>query len=283
MTISLVVLLLFAMLGDGSEEEEAASAAVATVRKHMTPDQLALGNPIDNSIGMLLVPIPAGEFQMGSPDSDRLAFGREKPRHLVKVTKVFYLSAYEVTQQQYEKMMGDRPWQGKRFVQKGPDYPATDVSWNDAVEFCRKLSEREGVEYHLPTEAQWEYACRAGTTTVYSFGDNAARLKQYAWFEKNAWDPGEKFAHRVGQKLPNAWGLYDMHGNVWEWCRDWYAPYGAEKVRVNPTGPAQGSCRVLRGGSFDGHALGARSASRIDFNPVDGNFGLGFRVARMYP
>ncbi|MCH7989078.1 MAG: formylglycine-generating enzyme family protein, partial [Planctomycetes bacterium] len=169
----------------------------------MTPDQLALGDPIVNSVGMLLVPIPAGEFQMGSPDSDSVASDDEKPQHLVKITKPFYLSVYEVTQQQYEKVMGTRPWQDKPNVQDGPDYPATYVSWNDAVEFCRKLSEQEGVEYRLPTEAQWEYACRAGTTTVYSFGDDAYKLGQHAWYAKNAWNIGEEYAHRIGQKLPN--------------------------------------------------------------------------------
>ncbi len=171
----------------------------------MTPDQLALGDPIVNSIGMLLVPIPAGEFQMGSPDSD----SDEKPQHLVKITKPFYLSVYEVTQQQYEQVMGVRPWQGKQFLQEGLDYPATHVSWDDAVEFCRKLSENEGVEYRLPTEAQWEYACRAGTTTAYSFGDDASKLGQYGWYDMNT-----NKKHAVGQKRPNPWSLYDTHGKT---------------------------------------------------------------------
>ncbi len=248
----------------------------------MTPDQLALGDPIVNSIGMLLVPIPAGEFQMGSPDSDSVAYDNEKPQHLVKITKPFYLSVHEVTQQQYEKVMGVRPWQGKDYVQEGPDYAATHVSWNDAVEFCRKLSEQDGVEYRLPTEAQWEYACRAGTTTVYSFGDHASKLGQYAWYRKSAWDIGQKYAHRVGQKLPNPWGLYDMYGNVFEWCQDWEAPYGSEKVVSDPMGPAQGEGLVLRGGSFY-LAPFVRSAYRYYPYPVDRSYTFGFRVARTYP
>ena len=130
---------------------------------------------------MVMLPIPAGEFQMGSPDSDSVAKDSEKPQHLVKITKPFYLSAYVVTQQQYEKMMGVHPWKDKDYMQDGPGHPATYVNWHDAVEFCRKLSEQENGEYRLPTEAEWELACRAGITTAYSFGDDVSQLGQYAW------------------------------------------------------------------------------------------------------
>jgi formylglycine-generating enzyme required for sulfatase activity len=156
------------------------------------------------------------------------------------------------------------------------------VSHDDAVEFCRRLSKQEGVEYRLPTEAEWEYACRAGTTTAFSFGDDEAKLGQYAWYDKNAWDIGEKYAHRVGQKLPNPWGLYDMHGNVWEWCQDWYAPYGSETVVSDPVGPAQGDYRVLRGGSFLNLTSYVRSAFRYAYQPVNRNTNFGFRAARTY-
>ena len=183
--ISGIVLLVFAMLGCDSEPPPATpaeKAAAAAVKKNMTPDQLELGDPIVNSVGMLLVPIPAGEFLMGSPDSASRLRSREKPQHLVEITTPFYLSVYEVTQQQYEKVMGGRPWLTEDYVPVGgPDYPAMWASWHDAVEFCRKLSKQEGVEYHLPTEAQCEYACPAGITTVYSFGDDAAKLEQHAW------------------------------------------------------------------------------------------------------
>lgn len=255
---------------------------VAEVKKHMTPAQLALGDPVLNSIGMVLVPIPAGEFQMGSPDSDKDAGKDEKPQHLVKITKPYYLSAFEVTQEQYEQVMGSRPWQGRHYVQEGPDYPATYVSYDDATEFCRKLSEKEGVEYRLPTEAEWEYACRAGTTTVYSFGDDASKLGEYAWGIKNASDVGEKYAHRVGQKLPNPWGLHDMHGNVWERCQGRYAPYGGEKVVSDPTGPAEGVGRLLRGGSFLVQSSSVRSAYRAFNHPAIRNDDLGFRPVRTY-
>lgn len=172
----------------------------AAVKKHMTPAQLKLGDPVVNSIGMVLVPIPAGEFKMGSPASDKDAFSNEKPQHLVKMAKPYYLSAFEVTQQQYEKVMGSRPWQGNPYVQAGrPDNAANYVTHDAAVEFCRKLSKQEGVEYRLPTEAEWEYTCRAGTTTVFSFEDDGAKLGQYGWYKKNAWDVGERYLGKQDQ------------------------------------------------------------------------------------
>jgi formylglycine-generating enzyme required for sulfatase activity len=240
------------------------------------------GKPVVNSIGMKLALLPAGEFQMGSPGSDSDANGSEIPWHRVKITKPFYLSVHEVTQQQYEKVMKTRPWQGKDYVKEGADYPAVYVNHDDAVEFCRRLSKQEGVEFRLPTEAEWEYACRGGTTTIYSFGDDAARLGQYAWYIKNAWDVGEKYGHRVGQKLSNPWGLYDMHGNVYEWCQDRYGPYGSEKGVIDPLGSTQGIHRVLRGGAFNYPPKKARSANRNNFQPDYRSSDFGFRVARPY-
>jgi len=253
----------------------------AVVKKHMAPGQLALGDPVVNSIGMLLVPIPSGEFLMGSPDSDKDANDYEKPQHLVKLTKPFYLGVFEVTQQQYEKVMGDRPWQGKDDVQVGTDYPATYVSWHDAVEFCRKLSEKESVDYRLPTETEWEYACRAGTTTDYSFGDDVEELGNHAWYEKNTWRIGEEYAHRVGQKVPNPWGLYDMHGNVWESCQDTFRRYGSKK---NAGNSAQSMYVMCRGGSLYSPPDSVRSAYRTSVlqsgDPITGDGG--FRVIKTY-
>jgi formylglycine-generating enzyme required for sulfatase activity len=267
----------------GLGTEPAKIPDAATVKKQMTPAQLALGDPVVNSVGMVLVPIPAGEFQMGSPDSEAGLWPDDgKPQHLVKITKPFYLGVYEVTQSQYEKVMGSRPWQGKNSDLEGPDYPASFVIWDDAVAFCRKLSKQEGVEYRLPTEAEWEYACRAGTTTAYSFGDNESKLGQYAWYDKNAWDIDEAYAHRVGRKLPNPWGLYDMHGNVWEWCQDWYAPYGTEKTVSDPMGPARGTSRLLRGGSFFFQSSYVRSAFRYNNRPPTRYVVIGFRPSRTY-
>jgi len=206
-------------------------------------------------------------------------FEDEHPRHRVKLTKSFHLGRTEVTQVQWKAVMGTTPWKGKQSVKEGDDYPATFVNWDDAVEFCRKLSEKEGVEYRLPTEAEWEYACRAGTTTVYSFGDDESQLAEYAWYENNARWAGEEYAHIVGQKKPNPWGLYDMPGNVSEWCQDWYGEYPSGDV-TDPVGPASGSLRVLRGGSWDDFARSCRSTHRNRYAPSGRISFLGFRVLR---
>jgi hypothetical protein len=151
------------------------------------------------------------------------------------------------------------------------------VTWNDATEFCRKLSELEGLTYRLPTEAEWEYACRAGSSAAYSFGDDATDLVNYAWVMENSYEAGEAFAHRVGEKRPNAWGLYDMYGNVWEWCGDWHGPYPGEPV-TDPMGPPGGSGRVIRGGRWVSKAKSCRSADRIGNTPDTRDVFLGFRV-----
>lgn len=255
-------------------------------------------NFLTNGIGMKLTLIPAGEFLMGSGtsaeeiarifDSKAEYFEDEFPQHRVRITQPFYMQSTEVTQGQWKSVMGSEPWDGKDYVKTGSDYAATYVSWDDAVEFCRKLSESErrsgrlttNQQYTLPTESQWEYACRAGSTTRYSFGDDESRLKDYAWFDDNAWDIGEKYAHRVGQKRPNAFGLYDMHSNVWEWCQDWYEKdYYANSPGSNPSGPLSGSYRVYRGGSWNGSPQSARSAIRNGYTPDDRSSNLGFRVA----
>ena len=244
-----------------------------------------------NSIGMKLVLIPPGEFEMGSPkelieEELRLHGGDrwyrdhlpgEGPQHRVRITKPYWLGATDVTQGEYQRVMGSNP---SKF-QGDPKRPVEQVSWDDAVEFCRKLSELPGEKaakrrYGLPTEAQWEYACRAGTTTRWYSGDDEAGLVDVAWFDKNA--GGQ--THPVGQKKPNAWGLYDMHGNVWEWCQDWYdREYYAKSPTDDPAGPSGGSDRVLRGGSWNVHAGGCRSANRIKGGPGLRNDNLGLRVS----
>ena len=249
-----------------------------------------VGDPIENSIGMVLVPIPAGEFYMGSRLSaaevakrfERTVaayFEDEHPRHRVTLTKSFHLGRTEVTQGQWKAVMGTTPWKGEALVKEDDDYPVTHVNWEDAVEFCRKLSEKEGVEYRLPTEAEWEYACRAGTTTAYSFGDDESQLGEYAWFDKNTGDAGEEYARIVGQKKPNPWGLYDMHGNVWEWCQDAEGEYPSGDV-TDPMGPDSGSLRMGRGGGWDFDAWRCRSAFRSGLTPSSRFFILGFRVLR---
>ena len=227
-----------------------------------------------NSIGMKLVLIPPGEFQMGSPkeliEEELRLHGDdgwykdhlpgEGPQHRVRITKPYWLGATDVTQEEYQRVMGSNP---SKF-QGDPKRPVEQVSWDDAVEFCRRLSELPGEkaakrQYGLPTEAQWEYACRAGTTTRWYSGDNEAGLSDVAWFNANA--GGQ--THPVGQKRANAWGLYDMHGNVWEWCQDWYdKEYYAKSPMDDPDGPPGGVLRVLRGHSISDPAWTLRSAFR---------------------
>ena len=175
---------------------------------------------------------------------------------------------------------GTRPWSDKSRVKEGSDYAANYVSWDDAVEFCKKLSSKEGVTYRLPTEAEWEYACRGGTTSVYHFGDDASRLGDYAWFEDNAQEVGKSYAHRVGQKKANPLGLYDMHGNVWESCADWGdTDYYENSPTDDPTGPTTGPLRVDRGGGWAYYPWHCRSATRSYRSPgIRGSY-LGFRVA----
>jgi|WetSurMetagenome_2_1015567.scaffolds.fasta_scaffold126851_2 formylglycine-generating enzyme required for sulfatase activity len=240
-----------------------------------------------NSIGMEFVLLPAGTFQMGSAESDREAAANEKPRHQVAISKPFYLGKYEVTQAQWEAVMDSSPYTlprsnpyyslpGMADRLRKPTNPAT-VSWNDAREFIKRLNQKEGhTRYRLPTEAEWEYAARAGTTTAYSFGEDAKQLGRYAWY-------GEDFAsgstHPVGQKEPNGWGLYDVHGNVWEWVQDWYDDrYYATSPSVDPQGSQSGSSRVVRGGSWHQTSTSWRSAFRRPYDPDYRGISIGFRL-----
>ncbi|MFM7738591.1 MAG: formylglycine-generating enzyme family protein, partial [Planctomycetota bacterium] len=217
---------------------------------------------ITNSIGMKLVLIPKGTFMMGSPESEE---GRNEGevQHEVTLTKDFFLGVTEVTQAQYQKVMGENPsyFQGGKVQGDSSNHPVEKVLWEDAVEFCKKLSDLPeekgaGRVYRLPTEAEWEYACRAGTKSAYSFGDKRDSLDDYAWHYKKVDDK----THPVGQKKPNAWGLYDMHGNVWEFCSDRYGDYPKSAVS-DPVGTGKGSNRVDRGGSWYFGAASCRSAN----------------------
>jgi formylglycine-generating enzyme required for sulfatase activity len=193
----------------------------------------------------------------------------------VTISRGFGMSKYEVTQAQYKAVMGSSP---SRF--KGDNNPVEMVTWHDVVAYCAKLTEKEkaagrlpvGYEYRLPTEAEWEYACRAGTTTAFSFGDDESKLGEYAWYGSNS----GRTSHPVGEKKPNGWGLYDMHGNVYEWCQDWYGAYPGGSV-TDPQGAATGSYRVGRGGCWFNDARFCRSEYRYSFEPGDRNGYVGFR------
>ena len=219
--------------------------------------------------GMEFVRIPTGSFMMGSPPSEK-RYRDEVLQHRVTL-KSFYMQTTEVTQRQWREVMGSNP---SNFM--GDNLPVEQVSWNDCQEFIRKLNQRDpGKGYRLPTEAEWEYACRAGTTTRYYSGSSDSDLGGVGWYEGNS---GSK-THPVGQKQPNGWGLYDMHGNVWEWCEDkWHDNYNG--------GPADGSAwvsgsdnsRVYRGGSWYNNGRRCRSAGRSWFLPADHYDHLGFRL-----
>jgi len=227
-----------------------------------------------NSVGVEFVLIPAGTFRMGSADGH----DQEQPVHEVRITKPFYLGVYEVTNAQWKAVMGSVPsqWQDD-------DRPVERVNWDDAVAFCGRLStlseeKAVGRVYRLPTEAEWEYACRAGSATRYSFGDDVTGLERHGWFDGNS----DGATHPVGRKQPNAWGLYDMHGNVWEWCADWYGAYSAEAA-PDSEGPAAGSARIDRGGSWNAPAGYCRSARRYRIAAGSRSRDLGLRVALSAP
>jgi formylglycine-generating enzyme required for sulfatase activity len=220
----------------------------------------------DNSIGMKFNLIQAGEFYMGSEE-----FDDEEHVHKVRINNPFYLGTYPVTQREWKAVMGDNP---SNF--KGDDLPVEQVSWDDVQVFIKKLNEKEGTDkYRLPSEAEWEYACRAGTTTKYSFGDSEKKLGGYAWYDKNSDDK----THPVGQKKPNPWGLYDMHGNVWEWVQDeWHDGYDGAPTDGSAWESGDGAYRVYRGGCWLDVARCCRSAFRDHFNPRNRVINLGFRL-----
>jgi formylglycine-generating enzyme required for sulfatase activity len=244
--------------------------------------------------------IQPGTFMMGSPASEADHCSKEKRQHQVTLTQPFYMGVYPVTVGDFKRFVdkvgyktegeqdgkGDYGWTGKEWVQdakitwRNPGFTQTDlepvvcVSWNDAESYCQWLSEVEGKSYRLPSESEWEYACRAGSSTTYCFGKFEFRLGKYAWYLSNS---GNR-THPVGQKKPNAWGLYDMHGNVGEWCSDRYGDYPSGAV-TDPTGASTGSYRVGRGGGWNVGAAFCRSATRIRSVPSIRISDLGFRLA----
>ena len=292
--------------------------SLSAVRADMAAEQRAVAEPVEDSAGMVLVPIPAGEFWMGTAEKvpeaaegkaaaakkaalSKTAFakkkgqaqpaGPESPRHRVRITRPFLIGVCEVTQGQFAAVTGRRPWAGRPLVLEDDSHAASYVSWEDAAEFCRLMSDREGAAYRLPTEAEWEYACRAGTDGAFSFADPRETFADHVWFLDNAYRAGEQYPHAAGAKRPNPWALRDTHGNVWEWCADWYGPYPAggetsvDETSVDPSGPASGPARVWRGGGFFSNWPDTRSAARLSEGRVrDREPAMaGFRVVRELP
>ncbi len=231
---------------------------------------------ITNSIGMKLVLIHAGSFTMGSPDRDKaIDFGTP---HEVTISNSFYLAICEISQVNYAKVMG---YNASHF--RGNELPVETVSWNEAVSYCKHLSElpdekSAGRVYRLPSEAEWEYACRATSGASYSNGDSDVLLDEHAWFGEGA----QGKTHPVGIKKANRWGIFDMHGNVLEWCQDWYEVHSVDDATDSEVPPI-GSCRVIRGGSWVGMAYGCRASIRLNAAPTDRKPYIGFRVAMSLP
>ena len=224
-----------------------------------------------------LVLIAPGVFEMGTPSEKKRR--SDETHHKVRITEPFYLGVTEVTKPQYEAVTGTTPWEGNHYAGRFPHAAASDISWEQAQEFCRALGEQVGRTVRLPTEAEWEYACRAGSTTVYHFGNDPAQLGNYAWYKDNAADEGRFYAHAVAQKKPNQWALYDMHGNVFEWCSDWYgSDYYKHSPVEDPHGPLDGTYRVIRGGSWIFEARYCASAKRDRHHPAYGHGTGGLRI-----
>lgn len=242
--------------------------------RSFTVAQTAEGYSVDlgKSVRVLeLVSLKSGQFTMGSDKGN----SDEKPPHQVQLS-AFSIGKYEVTQSQWMAVMGRK--NPSRFQGDG-NLPVDSVAWKQANDFCTALSQKTGYNFRLPTEAEWEYAARGGKQTEYSFGDDAKQYGEYAWFYENS---GKK-AHPVGTLKQNPFGLFDMHGNVWEWCSDWYdrnyyTQLSKQGMAVNPRGPAKGEYRVVRGGSWVNNAVGCRSAFRFNVLPGIFDRDVGFRV-----
>jgi len=226
--------------------------------------------------GIEFVYCPAGSFMMGSPKNEEDREDDEL-QHKVEISQGFWMGKVPVTQGQWEEVVGEWPEdEPSDDVGKGVNYPAYNTSWEDSQEFIAVLNSRSGnSHYRLPTEAEWEYACRATSTGAYCGGNFDGQLRAHGWFDENS---GYK-THPVGKKVANAWGLHDMHGNVWEWCEDWYGDYSSGS-QTDPTGPANGSGRVIRGGGWSNNARHCRSAYRSGGSPGKRYDDLGFRLLR---
>ena len=249
-------------------------------------DRQTLTAKLPGGVQMTFVWINPGTLSMGSPPTEPGRDDDEGPQRQVTISQGFYLGQSEIPQAQWQAVMSTQPWAGMDFVRQGSDYPAAGISWIDVQYMAQKLNGQAGAPlYRLPTEAEWEYACRAGTTTRWSFGDDERLLDEYVWHAGNTWNVGLQYSQKVATRRPNPWGLYDMHGNLWEWVQDWYRPdYYRRDPATDPPGPETGTQRVLRGGYF--HNNGARrqrSANRLSQVPEGRFASIGARLLRAGP
>lgn len=237
---------------------------------------------LPGDVPLEMIYLPAGTFLMGRYPGEQDSVDSQDPQHPVTISG-FWMGKYELTKEQWKAVMGTTPWAGQEFVVDDPKSPAVYVSWDDARRFTRALSNYTGTIFRLPSEAQWEYACRAGTATRFYWGDDPAYTEgdDYCWWGYNAEDVGERYAHGSGQKLPNAFGLYDMSGNIWEWCEDdWFGDYvGAPADGSARVKSPRGIFRVLRGGTWLVYGNNCRSAARACVGPELRSYTHGFRVA----
>lgn len=278
---ALVGALFFGAIIEGAEIEE-----IQQGNGHSNEKSAEIVVDLGHGVKMEFVRIKAGRFPMGSRDLDRPSYYDEKPRHEVTITHDFLMGKYPVTQEQYQAVTGKNPscfsssgW-GKDRI-KGLNtqvFPVEDVTWNDAKSFCDQLTSKDtkGRRFELPTEAQWEYACRAGTQTQYYFGDSDSELNSYGWYLANS----DKRSHAVGTKKPNAWGLYDMTGNVWQWCEDWYRDsFYSKSEKEDPLCQEETGNHAYRGGSWYDDSDGCRASARGNGGTRFRSSLIGFRVS----
>ena len=231
-------------------------------------------NKILDQIMMNMVEIPEGSFLMGSMTGEP----EERPIHNVIIDS-FLLNKYEVTQGEWFEIMATSPWQELKYSKSDKYYPAVNISWYDIKQFLKKLGKLTSKTFRLPTEAEWEYACRAGTTSKHPYGFLKLNLAKHAWFYENAFKKGEMYPHQVGRKQANKWGLHDMLGNVYEWCSDWFSENYYNKSPIsNPAGPRYGSYKIVRGGDWARTDYFLRVSSRRYYSPHFKDSYIGFRL-----
>ena len=268
-------LLCFCLIVSGAQAEK------TVVNSHTALPDLKQVETITlpGNVPLQMVWIPAGTFLMGRYANEQDAYSNENPQHQVVLSQGVWMGKYVVTKEQWRTVMGTEPRANRKYVSNAPKSPAVCITWDDVQVFIAKLNACTGKVFRLPYEAEWEYACRAGTTTRFYWGDDRelTAIDAYAWWRGTALLTKEKYARPVGLKRPNPWGLFDMGSNVFEWCQDWYGVYPNGPV-TDPTGPVSGIYRVQRGGSWIDYGNSCRSAHRIRETPSVAKIDAGFRL-----